>query len=271
MTEIKFIKMHGCGNDFVIIDGRFNAINLSASQIQKISNRKFGVGCDQLIVIYESNNADCKIKIYNADGNEVEACGNGTRCVAHYIISEKKVTQVRIETLAGILSAQFCSDNIISVDMGKAKTAWHEIPMIVDMDTLAVDLVIDNLSYPTAVNIGNPHVVFFVDDFEDLEIDEIGYSIENHYYFPKKTNVNFAKIIDQQIIELKTYERGVGKTLACGTGACATVFAAVMKKLTKSHVLVKQEGGDLDITIHDNGHIEMKGKIEISFTGVIVL
>ena len=261
--------MQGLGNDFVIIDNREELFKLNADNIKHIADRKFGVGCDQLIMIENSSKADIAIEIYNQDGSLAEACGNGTRCIASIIMNETKLDKVSIKTASTITHAKICQNGEIAVNMGIAKTNWQEIPLIHEMDSSSIDIAIDNIKNPFAVNVGNPHLVFFVEDLTQIEIEEIGPTIENHYYFPKKINVNFAQIIDQNTIKIITFERGVGLTLACGTGACASVFAAIEKKLTNNQVRVLQKGGDLLITKNQDGSLEMQGEVALSFTGRI--
>ncbi len=269
MKEIPFVKMHGLGNDFVIIDNRVFNYQFDKLQITKISDRKLGIGCDQFILIHGPDSGDARMQIFNKDGSEAEACGNGARCVAWLLMEEAGTKNIFIQTVSGILEAKLHDHMEVSVNMGKPKTDWHEIPMIIAMDTNKLDIVIDDLANPSAVNVGNPHVVFFVDNLAEVEIEEVGRSIENHYYFPKKTNVNFAQVLDRNTIKLRTFERGVGLTLACGTGACASAQAAFNRNLIDRKVKVEQDGGDLQITIHSNRNIEMRGKIEKSFVGVI--
>ena len=261
--------MHGLGNDFVIIDNRAFNYQFDKLQITKISDRKIGVGCDQFILINKSDSCDAMMRIFNKDGSEAEACGNGTRCVAWLIMEEAGTKTSQIQTISGILEAKLHDNEEVSVNMGKPKSDWRDIPMIIAMDTNNLDLVIDDLANPSAINVGNPHVVFFVDNLAEVEIEEIGRSIENHYYFPKKTNVNFAQVLDRSTIKLRTFERGVGLTLACGTGACASAQTAYNRNLIDKDVKVLQDGGDLHVTIHSNGNIEMRGRIEKSFVGVI--
>lgn len=267
--EIPFIKMHGLGNDFVIIDQRIFKYALDVNKIKKISDRKLGVGCDQLILIDNSENANISMQIYNKDGSIVGACGNGTRCVAYLIMDEAGSEFVTIETIAGVLEAKLYTNGEVSVNLGVPKTSWYDIPVISEMDTNYIDIVIDDLKYPYAVNVGNPHIVFFVENLDEVEIEELGPSIENHYYFPEKVNVNFVEIIDRNNIKLRTFERGAGLTLACGTGASASVWAATCRDLTGNEVNVIQDGGNLLIKKLPNNSIEMRGKIEKSFVGVM--
>ena len=271
MQKINFIKMHGLGNDFVIIDNRVNPVEINQSLIRKISDRKTGAGCDQLITInLPKKNEDAKIDIYNPSGDRAEACGNGTRCVAKLLFEENDKNFVLIESEAGILKATLKDKENISVNMGKITNDWNKIPMSHNMDTLNVPIDVKDFSKGIAVNVGNPHIVFFGKNIDNLNLSKIGPKIENHIFFPEKTNVEFVKIINSNKIQMKVWERGAGITLACGSGACAAVFAGMKKKLLSNQVEVLLSKGTLYIAI-ENDEAIMTGPAEISFFGNIVI
>ena len=223
--------MHGLGNDFVIIDARDEGLELSGTKAAAIANRHSGIGCDQLIILRPSSKADVGMQIFNADGSEVEACGNAARCVAKLIGD-----QTRIETEGGVIIGNATADGAI-VDMGPPRFEWQAIPLGYAMDTLDMPVGWEDLKNPAAVNVGNPHVIFFVDDSAAVELDRLGPMIEVDPLFPEKVNVNVAHIKDG-IIHLRVWERGAGLTQACGTGACATAVAAIKRGLVISPVQV---------------------------------
>lgn len=271
--QIKFWKMDGTGNDFIIIDGRENAVSLSAEQVKKIadrSNKETG-GCDQVIIIGNSDNADCFMQIYNADGGEVDACGNATRCVSFLIGKEKNAEKITIETNAGLLGTfPVLEHNMVSVDMGEAKTGWQDIPLSEERDTLHLGIEEEPLSDPVGVSMGNPHAVFFVDDVEKINLKEIGPKLEHHPLFPKRANIGVAEI-DGDAIFLRVWERGVGETKSCGTGACAAVVAAKRRGLLDGEASVITIGGELFISIEDDGHVIMAGLVSVPKEGTLTL
>ena len=270
MQIIEFIKMHGLGNDFVIIDNRFNNIDISKELINSISDRKSGAGCDQLITINPntSNNHDVSIEIYNPNGDRAEACGNGTRCIAKLLFNENNKSELKIKSDVGILIAKKIDNNNISVNLGKLSHNWQDIPLIKNIDTLNIPININGFSSGVAVNIGNPHVVFFGNNISDVDLSSIGPEIENNELFPNKTNVEIIEIINVNKIKMRVWERDTGMTLACGSGACAAVYAGTLKKLLKNRVEVELERGSLFISIENNEAI-MEGPAEISFRGKI--
>ena len=270
MQNIEFIKMHGLGNDFVIIDQRINKMQISKEIINKLSDRKSGAGCDQLITINNnsSNDHDVCIKIYNPDGDKAEACGNGTRCVAKLLFDEKNSTDLKIKSDAGILIAKKIDSQNISVNLGKLSNNWQDIPLAKEINTLNVPVKIDGFSLGVAVNIGNPHIVFFGSNIDNIDLTSIGPKIENNKLFPNKINVEIIEILNENKIKMRVWERGVGITLACGSGACAAVYAGILKQLLKNKVEVQLERGSLFINIENNQAI-MTGPAEISFRGKI--
>ena len=269
MQKIEFIKMHGLGNDFVIIDQRSKSIPITPNLIKRISDRRTGAGFDQLITINNSKNGvDADIKIYNPGGDRAEACGNGTRCIARILFDENKNKELlRIHSEAGVLEAKK-EDNNISVNMGNINMDWNKIPLSEYMDTMNIPISINGYSKGVAVNVGNPHIIFFGKSIYKADLNEIGPRIEKHKYFPNKTNVELVEIIDTKTLKMRVWERGVGITLACGSGACASVYAAWKKKLTDNKVEVVLEKGSLFINIVDEKAI-MTGPAEISYRGIL--
>jgi len=270
MQKIEFTKMHGLGNDFVIIDRRSKDIEINDNLIQKLSDRRTGAGCDQLITINntDAKNVDISIDIFNPSGDKAEACGNGTRCVAKILFDENDEKQnLKILSDAGTLIAKKVGDDI-SVNMGKMTTLWKKIPLSEEMDPLNIPIQVEGFDKGVAVNIGNPHVVFFGKSIEDINLNEVGPKIENHKFFPNKTNVEFIEIINSNKIKMKVWERGAGITLACGSGACAAVYAGWKKNLIEKNTEVQLEKGSLHINLVDEEAI-MTGPAEISYKGYI--
>ena len=263
--DIKAFKMDGLGNDFVIIDNRQKVTDLTKEQIIKICDRDF-IGCDQLILIENDNNTDARLRFFNSDGGESGACGNGTRCVADLISKEKDKKTITLTTLSGSLKSEILGNNFVTTEIGKAKTNWNEIPLSNEMDTKNLNIKINDLnnkeySGGTSVNVGNPHVIFFVDEIKNFDIAKIGPQIENHKMFPERCNVTIAKVIDKNLIKVKVWERGAGLTKACGTAACATAFAAKSNNLTNNETNVEFETGKLSIFIDEKNSIHMKGPV----------
>lgn len=270
MEKVDFIKMHGLGNDFVIIDNRVNNIEISKNIISKLSDRKSGAGCDQLITINNSGIADiqAKIEIFNPNGDRAEACGNGTRCVAKLLFNEFNKNEIKILSDAGILNAKKIDSDNISVNLGKITNEWEKIPLTKNIDTLNVPLNIDGFNNGVCVNIGNPHIVFILENIDQIDLEKIGPKIEKHKLFPYKTNVEIIEIINKKTIKMRVWERGVGITLACGSGACASVYAGQLKKLLGNDVEVQLERGSLFVEVENNEAI-MTGPAEVSFYGSI--
>ncbi len=256
-----FLKMHGAGNDFVVFDARSEPLRFTSAQIAQIANRRLGIGCDQLVVLEPSQKADVFMRIYNADGSESSACGNATRCVAWLL----KKSPVTIETQSGILTCETAGDHLITVDMGAPKLEWQQIPLADAQDTLHVTLEDDGLADPVAVNMGNPHIVFFVDDVNAVPLHEIGPRIEHHPLFPERVNVSVAQVVSYDTIKLRVWERGAGETLACGTGACASLVAAHRRGLTGMRADILLSGGTLTIEWDDT--VKMTGPVALSFEG----
>ncbi len=263
--DIKAFKMDGLGNDFVIIDNRQKVTKLSKDQIIKICNRNF-IGCDQLIFIEKDSSVDASLKFFNSDGGESGACGNGTRCVADLISKQKNEKTIILNTLSGNLKSEILGNNLVTTKMGIAKIKWDEIPLSDKLDTKNLNIKINDSnknvhSGGTAISIGNPHVVFFVDKIENFDIQKIGPKIENHKIFPEKCNVTIAKVLNRNLIKVKVWERGAGLTKACGTAACATAFAGKLNDLTDNNTDIEFENGKLSIFIDENNSIHMKGPV----------
>ena len=263
--DIKAFKMDGLGNDFIIIDQRNHNYNLTKDQIIKICDRSF-IGCDQLIYIQKSDKKDARLEFYNSDGSISGACGNGTRCVADLISKENSDKEIILWTSSGALKSKILGNNLVETEIGIPKTNWNEIPLNKNLDTKNLNIKIidkNNIEHigGTSVNVGNPHVVFFVDNIEDYDLKEIGPQIENHNYFPEKCNVTLAKIISKKLIKVKVWERGAGLTKACGTAACATVVAANINGLVDKKTDIEFELGKLSISIDQNNSIHMKGPV----------
>lgn len=260
--RVSFTKMHGLGNDFIMLDAREATLPpLDGARVAKLADRKQGIGCDQLILLEPSDSADFRMRIYNADGSEVEACGNASRAVA--LLHGAKA---QVLTDGGLITLEPAKGGA-RVDMGVPRFEWDAVPLAYPMDTLAMPVGWDGLENPVAVNVGNPHVVFFVDDQSAVALDEIGPQIETDPLFPDRINVNVASITAPDTIALRVWERGVGLTRACGTGACATAIAAMRRGLTGRKVQVDLPGGRLAIEWTDQDRIAMSGPATESYRG----
>lgn len=264
VTTLSFDKMHGLGNDFVVVDGRSHPISLTSAQIMALSNRHTGIGCDQLIVIESSDSADLKMRIFNPDASEVEACGNATRCIV-----AREGRDITIETSGGLLHATM-DGALVSVNMGQPRFEWQSIPLAYAMDAQNLPLAWEGLAGGCCVNVGNPHVVFFLGEDNTPDFATIGALIENDSVFPERINVNFARV-GQNGIDLVVWERGAGLTQACGTGACATAVAAILTKRVTGPVEVRLPGGTLQIEWEQGGDIIMRGPATHVFSGTITL
>uniref|UniRef100_A0A7C4AJH7 Diaminopimelate epimerase n=1 Tax=Thermodesulfovibrio aggregans TaxID=86166 RepID=A0A7C4AJH7_9BACT len=273
MKKISFVKMHGLGNDFILIDCLNQDLEEPEKFAIKYCNRRFGIGADQLLLVYPSEIADFKMRIFNADGSEVEMCGNGIRCLAKYIwekgLSDKEVLE--IETLAGIIKPKKAGQ-LVQVDMGVPEFKPEKIPVDVEGET-AFDVVLEVSGWLARINcvsMGNPHAVIFLEENpKNFAVAKYGPLIENHPVFPKRTNVEFAFVENPQEITMRVWERGAGETLACGTGACATAVSAMIKGLTEKKVTVHLLGGDLLIEWNEDGHVYMTGSAEEVFEGTV--
>jgi diaminopimelate epimerase len=266
-----FLKMNGLGNDFVVIETRSAPFAPTAAEVRAIADRASGVGCDQLILIEKADDADAKVRFWNADGEEVSACGNGTRCVGWLLMQSSGKDQAVIETLAGRLVATRAGERLVSVDMGKPGLDWREIPLAEAHDTQALDIPLydhaDLMAPAGCVSMGNPHVVFFVPDVESVPVARIGPAVERHRLFPQQVNVGFAQILGRDRIRLRVWERGAGLTRACGTGACAALVAAARRDLTGRHATLELDGGELFVEWDAQDHVIMTGPAAVDFAG----
>jgi diaminopimelate epimerase len=270
MKTHKFIKMHGLGNDFVVLDARCHPIENKEYLSKMIGDRHFGVGCDQIIFMESTDKADIFMRIYNPDGSESGACGNATRCIADIIMKEKKRDHCVVQTKAGFLKCVRAEQEMITVDMGEPRLQWQEIPLSKECDTS--DVVIDGneLGNPVAVNMGNPHCVFFVDDVDLVDIPNVGPKFEHAPLFPERSNIEFVQILDRSHVRMRVWERGAGITLACGSGACATAVAAIRRELTDRLVQVQMDGGALSLEWRESdNHIYMTGPVAYVFKGIL--
>ena len=270
MVAREFIKMHGLGNDFVIVDARSTPLAVVEDGTRRLSDRHTGIGFDMLITLEPDPEADVRVGIFNADGSEVAACGNAMRCVARLLLDEDE-RGLKIRTDAGLLEAWRSPDNSehYAVDMGPARTDWQDIPLAQDCDTNHVPLERGPLAEPVAVNMGNPHAVFFVDDVDGIPIETLGPDLEHDPIFPEKANIGIAQVIGPDRLRLRVWERGVGLTMACGSGACAAAIAAHRRGLTGRNVEIVVDGGTLNIEWREDGHVVLSGPAEESFRGVI--
>ena len=263
--EIKAFKMDGLGNDFVIIDQRDHDYQLNQEQIIKICDRNF-IGCDQLIFIKRKDQKNIKLEFYNSDGSVSGACGNGTRCVADLLSKKNNDKEIVLWTSSGPLKSKILGNNLVETEIGIPKTQWNEIPLSKNLNTKNLDIKIldkNNTEFigGTAINVGNPHIIFSVNDIEVYDLKKIGPQIENHEYFPEKCNVTLAKVINQNLIKVRVWERGAGLTKACGTAACATAVASNINGLTDKKVDIEFALGKLTISIDEKNSIHMKGPV----------
>jgi len=243
--ELQFTKMHGCGNDFVVIDNRNQELELHKDEIIQICDRHYGIGCDQLVVIKSSNknNVSAYALFWNSDGSVSATCGNATRCIASILFKETGTNMLDIETPNGVIECHKKNNDLISVNIGKPKIAWNEIPLSKDASSLNLPLE----GAPTATNFGNPHCTFFVDDLDQIDVQTQGPIIEKDKLFPQKTNVQFVKILDRAHIKIRVWERGSGVTLASGSSSCAAVDAGIRRGLLDNRVTVVLEGGTVEV------------------------
>ena len=275
--KLKFSKMHGLGNDFVVLDGVRQQVDLSPEQLRYLADRHFGVGCDQILLVEPASEpgVDFRYRIFNADGGEVEQCGNGARCFVRFVheqgLTDKR--QIRVETMRGIIEPRLEGDGNVTVDMGEPRFLPAEIPFLADDDVVIHLLdVADETLETTVVSMGNPHAVQVVDDVEAHPVGEHGPLIERHERFPRRVNAGFMQIVDRHHIKLRVYERGSGETLACGTGACAAAVAGIRRGLIESPVRVVTRGGELNIAWGGPGRpVWMTGPAVTVFEGEIEL
>lgn len=268
-----FRKMQGLGNDFVVFDARDRAIPMNGTRARAIADRHFGVGCDTLVLITPGNaQVDASLRFFNADGGEVESCGNATRCVARLLMDERGHSRVKLLSRGGLLVASDAGKGLVTVDVGTPQLEWNEIPLTEAVDTKAFVLPLEGANIPVAaVLMGNPHCILFVEDAAKAPVTQLGPKIERHPLFPDRVNVEFAQIIDRTHIRMRVWERGVGMTLACGTGACATLVAAARCGFSERKAEVQLDGGPLMIEWREDDHVLMTGPAMTSFLGELDL
>ena len=263
--NIKAYKMDGLGNDFIIIDQRNKIIEFAKKEIVKICDRNF-IGCDQLIVIKKNKELDASLEFFNSDGSSSGACGNGTRCVAYLLSKENNKKEITVWTFSSILKSKIINNNLVETDIGIPKIQWNEIPINENKNTknLGIKILDENNNEHiggTAINVGNPHVIFFVENIDNFNIKKIGPTIENNKLFPEKCNVTIAKVVNNNLIKVKVWERGAGPTKACGTAACAVAAAGNINGYIKEKVDIEFELGKLSIFIDEKNNIHMKGPV----------
>ena len=273
--SVAFHKMNGLGNDFVVVDTRARKIQIGAAAARRIGDRHRGVGFDQLLVIEPAKGAgDYFLRIWNPDGSESGACGNGTRCVADMLLNESSKASVALATLGGVLQCTRGTDGRVTVDMGEPKLDWQDIPLAERMDTRTLDIKVGPIDAPvlfgpSAVNMGNPHCIFFVENAEAHDLAKIGPMLEYHPLFPERANISLAQVKSKSEIRLRVWERGAGQTLACGSAACAATVGAARRRLTERAARVVLDGGALDIHWRDDNHVLMTGPVELNFSGAL--
>ncbi|MDR1854334.1 MAG: diaminopimelate epimerase [Azoarcus sp.] len=275
--KLRFTKMHGLGNDFVVVDATRAPVALTPSRVRAIADRHFGVGCDQLLLVEPPTQAgvDFRYRIFNADGGEVEQCGNGARCFVRFVhdkgLTDKR--EIRVETRAGVIVPRLTDDGLVTVDMGAPVFEAAKIPFLTDSDAIVQPLEVDGQTLAiTALSMGNPHAVQVVADIDAAPVTEQGEKISTHPRFPARANAGFAQVVDERHIRLRVYERGAGETLACGTGACAAAVAVILRGLAASPVRVDTRGGRLDIAWAGPGApVLMTGPAVTVFEGEIEL
>ena len=271
MRGTPFIKMHGLGNDFVVLDARRHALAIDDKAARAIADRRHGVGCDQLLILEPPRRpgADVFMRIRNADGGEVEACGNGTRCIADLVMREAGTDRVVVETIAGLIEARAAPADRVTVDMGAARLGWRDIPLARECDTLHVPLALGPLADPVCTGMGNPHATFFVDAVDAVDLATLGPRLEHDPIFPERANIGIVQRLSPERLRLRVWERGAGITSACGTGACAALVAASRRGFVPRRAEVVADGGPLQIEWREDGHVLMTGPVAVSFTGTL--
>jgi diaminopimelate epimerase len=267
---LTFRKMHGLGNDFVVLDGRAAPLGLTSAQIVALADRRRGIGCDQLIILEPPPpGADVFMRIHNPDGSEAGACGNATRCIASLIAAETGKAQVVVRTISGDLPSEAMPGELWRVDMGPARLGWQDVPLAQEADTLHLPLACGPVADPAACSMGNPHATFFVPDLDALPINDIGPRLEHDPIFPARANIGFVQVISPDHLRLVVWERGAGLTLACGSGACAAMVNAHRRGLTGRAARISMPGGDLLMEWRADGHVLMTGPVATAFTGQV--
>ncbi|MBX9701140.1 MAG: diaminopimelate epimerase [Acetobacteraceae bacterium] len=273
MTPLPFRKMHGLGNDFVVLDARRADLPITPARAAAIADRRLGVGCDQFIVMEPgTDGADVFMRIRNPDGSEAGACGNATRCIASLVAAETGRDRVVVRTIAGDLPVEALPGGLFRADMGPARLGWRDVPLVREMDTLHLPIARDGVADPAACSMGNPHATFFVPDLDAVPVAAIGPALEHDPLFPERANIGFVQVLSPEHIRLAMWERSAGITLACGSGACAAVVNAARRGLTGRRARVTLAGGDLDIAWRAaDGHVLMTGPVATAFTGTLDL
>ena len=267
---LSFRKMHGLGNDFVVLDGRAASLGLTRDQIVALADRRRGIGCDQLIIMEPPvAGADVFMRIHNPDGSEAGACGNATRCIASLIAAETGKARVVVRTIAGDLPSEARPDGLWQVDMGPARLGWRDVPLAREVDTLHLPLACGPVADPAACSMGNPHATFFVPDLDALPVNDIGPRLEHDPIFPDRANIGFVQVMSPDHLRLVVWERGAGLTLACGSGACAAMVNAHRRGLTGRAARISMPGGDLFMEWRQDGHVLMTGPVATAFTGQV--
>lgn len=270
---VPFRKMHGLGNDFVVLDGRAGALPVTPERAAAVADRHFGIGCDQVIVMEPPPaGSDVFMRILNPDGSEAGACGNATRCIASLVANETGAKHVVVHTIAGALPVERLPNGMWRADMGPARLGWRDVPLAREADTLHLPLALGPVANPAACSMGNPHATFFVDDLDAIPLAEIGPRLEHDPIFPERANIGFAEVVSRDEIRLAIWERGAGLTLACGSGACAAIVNAARRGLTGRRAVVEMPGGDLIMEWRESdGHVLMTGPVATAFTGTLDL
>ena len=267
---LSFRKMHGLGNDFVVLDGRAAPLGLTRAEIVALADRQRGIGCDQLIILESPPaGADVFMRIHNPDGSEAGACGNATRCIASLIAAETGKARVVVRTVSGDLPSEKTQNGLWQVDMGPARLGWRDVPLAQEADTLHLPLACGPVADPAACSMGNPHANFFVPDLDALPISEIGPRLERDPIFPDRANIGFVQVMSPDHLRLVVWERGAGLTLACGSGACAAMVNAHRRGLTGRAARISMPGGDLFMEWRQDGHVLMTGPVATAFTGQV--
>ena len=275
-TPIPFRKMNGLGNDFVVLDARAQPLVISENAAKAIADRKTGIGCDQLIVLEKSSGYDVRMRIWNAEGGEVQSCGNASRCIADLLFDENDTNTATISTKGGMLIASKAGDKMVTIDQGLPKFGWKDIPLSEAFaDTRHIEMQYGPIDHPlihspSVVNVGNPHCIFWVDDLDVVDLGRAGPMLENHPLFPERANVSFAKVVARDHVILRVWERGAGLTKACGTAACATMAAGHRIKIIDAKCKITLPGGDLHMEVRESdGHVLMTGPVAYEFDGVL--
>ncbi len=275
-APIAFRKMNGLGNDFVVLDARVQPLVISETSAKAIADRQTGIGCDQLIVLENSADFDVRMRIWNAEGGEVQSCGNASRCIADLLFDEMGTNTATISTKGGLLIASKAGDKMVTIDQGVPKFGWKDIPLSEPFaDTRHIEMQYGPIDHPlihspSVVNVGNPHCIFWVDDLDVVDLGRAGPMLENHPLFPERANISFAKVVARDHVILRVWERGAGLTKACGTAACATIAAGHRIKIIDDKCRITLPGGDLFMSVRENdGHVMMTGPVAYEFDGVL--